>query len=293
MKKVLGYILTLALVLSLGIVTSAALAESVSDTMAEFDLTGDDIEFIANIFKQINEGNDPHLDMNGNYYDIELKLAKLGAAMGKGELALWVGEIYQGGNVSGLEEDEAVNTAIEWWEKAAEIGQPRGWTNIGLLYAHKGIPGGGENFGSIEQDDAVALEYLTKASDAGDTKAPRYLAQFYEAGRGSDVNYEKALQYYLVAVELGDITAKTSAANLYFEGKGTEQDYEKALELYTDAGSSEKVVPGVAEARYQLGRMYEEGLGVEADLDVALEWYKSASEAGYADADAAIERLNG
>ena len=291
MKRILGIILALTVFMVL--FSATAVAEDIGSMMAEYDLTAEDVQFVANIFKQINEGNDPHLDMEGNYYDIELKLAKLGAAMGSGELALWVGEIYQGGNVPEVEQSEAIQTAIEWWEKAVELGQPRGWTNIGLLYAHKSIPGGGENFGDIEQDDEKALEYLTMACDEGDMKAPRYLAQFYEAGRGSEVNYEKALEYYLIAAGYGDITAKTSAGNLYFEGKGTELDYAKALELYTDAGSSEKVVPGVAQARYQLGLMYEQGLGVDADLNKAIEWYQFASEAGYEDADAALARLNG
>jgi len=286
--------IAIALILLCGVaLTAIADADPVSEMLAEYGLTVDDVQFVANIFKQINEGNDPGLVEGEDYYPLELKLAQLGADMGSGELTLWVGEIYQGGHVEGLNEAESVEKAIEWWEKAAANGQPRGWTNIGLLYAHKGVPGGGENFGGIEQDDTVALEYLTKAADAGDTKAPRYLAQFYEAGRGSEVNYEKALEYYLIAADMGDITAKTSAANLYFEGKGAEQDYAKALELYTDAGSSVKVVPGVAQARYQLGVMYEQGLGVDADLDTAIEWYTFASEAGYEDADAALARLNG
>ena len=264
---------------------------SVKAVMGSYDITSEDVEFIANIFKQINEGNDPGLADGEDYYKQELELAKLGAALGNGELALWVGEIYQGGHVAGISEDEAIETAIKWWNKATELGQPRGLTDIGLLYAHKSVPGGGENFGSIEQDDTVALDYFTQACEAGDTKAPRYLAQFYEAGRGSEVNYEKALEYYLIAADLNDITALGSVGAYYLEGKGCEADYEKALEYLTKAATSEKVVPGVADARYNLGKMYEEGLGVEKDIDQAIEWYTSAAQEGSEEAKEALENL--
>lgn len=264
---------------------------SIEEIMQEFDISSEDVEFIANIFKQINEGNDPGLVEGNDYYPQELELAKLGAALGNGELALWVGEIYQGGHVEGIDEDEAIQTAIEWWNKATELGQPRGLTDIGLLYAHKSVPGGGENFGSIEQDDETALQYFTKACDAGDTKAPRYLAQFYEAGRGSEVNFEKALEYYLIAADLNDITALSCVGEYYLNGKGTDVDYDKAIEYLTKAATNEKVVPGVADARYNLGKVYEEGLGVDPDIDQAIEWYTSAAKEGSEDAATALERL--
>ena len=114
MKRIMT--LVLALVLALGCIFTALAEETdMAGIMAEYDLTAEDIEYVANIVKQLNEGNDPHLESKGGYYDIELKLAKLGAAMGNGELAKWVGEIYQGGNVEGVDEAEAVGIAIEWW----------------------------------------------------------------------------------------------------------------------------------------------------------------------------------
>lgn len=290
MKRIfVSLFIVTALIITL--LAGSSMAEGISESMESYDITAEDIMFLANIFKQMNEGNDNGLREGEDYYPMELKLAKLGADMGSGELALWVGEIYQGGHVEGLSESEAVTEAIAWWESAVELGQPRGLTNIGLLYAHNNIPGGGANFGDIEQDDAMALDYLIRACDAGDLKAPRYIAQFYENGRGSEQDYSKALEYYLKAAALGDITANECAGRYYLEGKGTDVDYEKALEYLTAAASSEKVVPGVAQARYLLGTMYEQGLGMEADPEEALKWYQSSAEAGYEDAAAAVERL--
>ena len=268
-----------------------SLESDISVYLSEFDITVDDIEYVANIFKQTNEGNDNGLYEGDDYYEQELKYAKLGAAMGNGELALWVGEIYQGMHVEGLTEEESVETAIEWWNKANDMGQPRGLTDIGLLYAHNKVPGGGEYFGNIEQDDAKAIEYFTEACELGDIKAPRYLAQFYEAGRGCEVDYSKALEYYTIAADLDDITAQECVGEYYLEGKGTDVDYDKALEYFTKAATSEKVVPGVAEARYYLGNMYENGLGVEKNVDEAIKWYTSAADEGNEDASKALESL--
>ena len=291
MKRIMT--LVLALVLALGCIFTALAEETdMAGIMAEYDLTAEDIEYVANIFKQLNEGNDPHLESKGGYYDIELKLAKLGAAMGIGELAKWVGEIYQGGNVEGVDEAEAVEIAIEWWQKAAELGVPNGLTDIGLLYAHSGVPGGGKLFGNIEEDPAKAMEYYLAGFEAGDSKAARYIAMAYDSGNGVEQNYEEAAKYFSIATELNDTTAFWYLGDYYFNGTGVEQDYAKAAELYAVcAGAAKATPPGVKQSRYQLGVMYEQGLGVEQNLDTAIEYYKGSAEAEYEPALEALARL--
>lgn len=286
MMKKYAVIAAAAMISTACVLPVMAEENNTAEVLSQYDLTSEDIEFVANIFKQYNEGNDMGLNAD-DYYGIELKLAKMGADLGNGELALWVGEIYQGCHVEGLTEAESIDIAIEWWEKAAELGQPRGWTNIGLLYEHATVPGGGNNYGDIEQDMDTALEYLLKGDEAGDSKAPRYLALLYE----SSEDYENALIYYEKAAGLGDTTGKYYVGQYYLEGKGTDVDYEKAYEYLSEVASSKKVVPGVADARYSMGYIYENGLGVEADLDAAIDWYTQASENGSEEAAEALARL--
>ena len=295
MKKLFYLFLAITLMLSY---STLALAEDTSDggdaeaVLSEYDLTSEDVEYIANIFKQLNEGNDPHLESGANYYEIELKLAKLGAALGNGELAKWVGEIYQGGHVEGVEEAEAVNIAIEWFQKAADLGVPNGLTDIGLLYAHSGIPGGGKNFGDIELDLEKAMEYYQMGFDAGDNKAARYIALAYHNGEGAEQDYEEAAKYFTIATELGDATAFWYLGDYYYNGTGVEQDYQKAMELYEVVANQAKATPpGVKQARYALGTMYEDGVGVDQDLDTAIYWYQRSAEAEYEPALEALERL--
>lgn len=294
MKKFLTCIL--ALVLAIGCVGCAFAAEDadVQAIMAEFDLTTEDIEFVTNIFKQINEGNTPKLVYEkAYYYPIELKLAKLGAAMGNGELCKWVGEIYQGGHVEGVSEAEAVEIAFQWWEKAAtELNMPGGWTNMGLVYQHSSVPGGGKLYGNVEKDNAKALEMFLRAYEEGDTKAPRYIALLYHNGEGVEQNPVEAARFFQIACDLGDTTAHWYLGDYYYNGTGVEQDYAKAKALYERAAASAKATPpGVKQSRYALGVMYEQGVGVEADLETAISWYKGAAEANYEPALEALERL--
>ena len=263
-----------------------------TQVMAAYGLTAEDIQNVANVYKQLNEGNDPHLDSEEGYYDIELKLAMLGADMGNGELAKWVGEIYQGGNVEGVEEAEAVDIAITWFEKAAELGVPNGWTDIGLLYAHSSIPGGGTAYGNVEFDMEKAVEYYKKGFDEGDSKAARYIALVYHNGDGIEQNYEEAAKWFEIAADRGDTTAFWYLGDYYYNGTGVEQDYAKAIELYlVPAESAKPTPPGVKQSRYALGTMYEDGVGVEQNLDTAIEWYLRSAEANYEPALEALERL--
>ena len=252
-----------------------------------YDLTIEDVMFLANILKQYNEGN-PNLGLvEEDYYDLQMKLCRLGADAGNGELALWAGEIYQGGHVDDLSEAESVEEAIRWWEKAASLGQARGLTDIGLLYEHASIPGGGGAYGDIPLDMDKAVSYLTEADELGDSKAPRYLGFLYE----SQEDYENALVYFQKAADSGDITARYYTGRYYLEGKGCEADYEKAYSYLYEAASSEKVVPGVADAQYFMGQIFENGYGTEKSLEDAKYWYSLAATNGSEEAAQALEAL--
>ncbi len=263
-----------------------------AEVMEAYGLTGEDVLALANVYKQTNEGNDPGLDDQDDWYETEFKLAQIAAAMGVGEAAKWIGEIYQGGHVEGVDEDEAVDLAIQWWEKTAELGEPSGWTNIGLIYGHKNIPGGGSNFGTIEQDDEKAFEYYMMGYEGGCMKAPRYIAQAYDQGVGVEQDYAKACEFYTIAAELGDISSNYYVGQYYENGMGVDEDLEQAAYYYGVCADSAKTVPGVADARYKMGEFCENGLGgLDEDLDAAIEWYQMAAEDGSEDAQEALERL--
>jgi len=258
--------------------------KSGSDILSVSGLTGADFENAASYYKSQSEhGHD--------MYALEYKFALAASELGSREAKLWIGEMYQGGHVSGVTGDAAVQTAVEWWNKAADAGQPRGYTNIGLLYLHTSIPGGGDNFGSFPVDYDKALEYLVKATDAGDMKAPRNLGLMYAKGQGPVKQDDaKAAEYFEKAAKLNDSTGIMYFADYLLAGKGVAQNTAEALSLY------QKIVDtkghDIANCAYRLGVIYEEGKYVPADKAKALNYYQTAADNGSADGKTALQRLN-
>lgn len=162
------------------------------------------------------------------------------------------------------------------WE-GAEMDDTRSIMNIGLNYL-KGECG-------LEVDYDMALEYLQKATDAGDGKAPRYIGLMYAEGQGVDVDDAKASEYFQIGTDNGDISSMYYLGRCYEFGKGVEVDYEKAMELYQKA--AERGDRTAAVGMLGIASLYEHGRGVEENLDTAKEWYDKAAEAEYS-----VETLN-
>lgn len=159
-----------------------------------------------------------------------LALAESGSARAMTRLAVH----YQAGRVAGVSEDEAITNAIYWWEKAFAGGETQALVNIGLLYEHKAIPGGGSAYGSIPLDYEKAAEYFERATEAGDMKAPRQLGLLYKTGEGSfPKDSVKATGLFKLALERGDSTGTLLYADALYDGDGVQKDEKAAAALYT------------------------------------------------------------
>ncbi|AQP42781.1 tetratricopeptide repeat protein [Streptococcus gallolyticus] len=242
--------------------------DSVGKAVTESNITAEDLTKAALYFKNTSEQTDT------NEYDLEYKFAKAAAELGNADAMLYMGEMYQGNKISQAAKGDNVQSAIEWWEKAAENGQPRGYTNIGLLYMHESIPGGGEDFGDIEYNAKTAIKYYRKAAKMDDFKAYRYLGLAYQAGVGVTQNDEKAYENFKKAADLGDSTGQLYQADYLLEGKGTTQDVTTAISLYQDLIDNE--AHDKATAAYQLGAIYQEGIYTAADIEKAKSYYQLA-----------------
>jgi hypothetical protein len=211
---------------------------------------------------------------------------------------LWLGELYQGDKVEAAHEaEDPVAIAIDWWTKAAENGQPRGYANIGLLYAHESVPGGGDAYGNVEYNEETAFEYYVKATEAGDSKAPRYVGLCYQDGKGVEADEEKALENFKLAAERNDSTGIVYYANYLLEGRGCEQDIDAALSLYQSIVDNNG--HDITKCAYILGEIYKNGEYVEADLEKAAEYYQivldtasSPDSEEAVNAQAALDEIN-
>lgn len=135
-------------------------------------------------------------------------------------------------------------------------------------------------------DFAKAVEWYTKAADAGHIGAMKNLAALYYDGKGVEQNYQKALSLYRRAADAGDVGAMTSVAGMYADGKGVPQDYQESLRLYRKA--AEQNYPY---AQTGLGLMYRFGWGVKEDLVEAYAWWTLAAKNGDAFASENLKKL--
>lgn len=201
--------------------------------------------------------------------------AYLGDSKAAGEL----GELYQSAfNGYKLAGGYDYAKAMTWDTIAADMGNARGYTNLGLLYY---------NGWGVDKDLSKAIDYLKKADEGGDMKAPRYLGITYaETG-----DYASAATYYQKAADAGDITGSVNLAQLYVEGKGVGQSYDKAIQLLQSCIDSANGNTKAADAAIALGKIYEGEGGMTPDLAKAKAAYQAGADLGSAECKAAVERL--
>lgn len=193
----------------------------------------------------------------------------------------------------GVEKD--IEKAEEYFEKAAELGDPYGLLGLGeqaqitgdfdaaVSYFRRAADRGNTNAlialgrccelgRGVQKDSARAFEYYLKAAEAGDELALVLVGKAYLNGTDVEQNYEKALEYLQKAKELGSTSAQVLLGSLYLFGNGVEKDVAEALKLFQKSAEL-----GDYDAMYYLGYLYAEGLGVEKDLEKANEWYRKGA----------------
>ena len=66
------------------------------------------------------------------------------------------------------------------------------------------------------------------------------LGAIYTAGRGVDVDLERAAQYYLQAAEIGKLEAQLMCAYIYVRGLGVERSDDTARKWLTQAMATDR-----------------------------------------------------
>ena len=185
-----------------------------------------------------------------------------------------LGLLYYGGH--GVAPDYA--KAREWYEKAAQEGDAVAMSNLGLLYA---------NGQGVAQDYVEARKWYEKAAEKGDAGAMTNLRALYAEGRGVAQDTARAREWYAKAAEKGEATAMSNLGVIYVNGQGAAQDYGKAREWFEKAAEK-----GDARGMHNLGVLYENGYGVAQDYGKAREWFEKAADKGDAAAKAVLENVS-
>lgn len=152
-------------------------------------------------------------------------------------------------------------------QKAADAGSLEAMYDLADCY------GDGEG---VDENIPMAIKWLTKAADAGYTKAQTVLGVAYFQGtEGLDQNYANSEKYLLKAANKDNTDAQAFLALLYI----AMAENSKAMVWARKAAQMEH-----PQACLALGQIYDEGLGVDVDHKEGLKWYEKAANSGDAEA---------
>jgi TPR repeat protein len=237
------------------------------------------------------------------------------AEKGNGHAMYRLGDIYQMGNVAGVERDlkkslewyqrgadsgdasamagvgwmyfngygveRNVGTAVRWYQKSADAKSPEGMNNLGFAYRYGHV---------VQKDLAKAVELFTRAADGGNAWGMFNLAEMYSTGEGVTKDPDRADTWYARSAAAGHPDAAAWLANLYLGAGNHAVDYAKAMLWAKRAAQS-----GHPQGMREVGFLYFRGLGVKRDPVEALGWYQRAMDAGNAESvvDVAGFYMNG
>lgn len=175
--------------------------------------------------------------------------------------------------------DAAVADAkiIQQCEKAAQAGDPKAQTQLGIFYL-KGV--------GVEPSPETAVHWFQLAAASGYPRASVEMGVLFVWGYGVRKDEQFAAQLFREAAEKGDGAGALFLGDLYFFGKGVPQDrslaeswFRKAIKLHE---------PGAA---YTLGVLASGEYGHAVDLHKAVELLKKAASADYIPAMHALALL--
>ena len=125
---------------------------------------------------------------------------------------------YNGGH--GLEKN--VQSAVELWTEAAELGSIKACYELGRSYY---------NGDGVGQDRAKAVGHWQRAAMKGHVESRDSLgAVEYNAG-----NYRLAVKHYMISAKMGDKDSLEEIKEMLSEGIVTKEQYTEALRGYQDA----------------------------------------------------------
>jgi uncharacterized protein len=186
------------------------------------------------------------------------------AELGNADAMSYIGYLYL--NALGIPADYA--EAMRWYLKSADLGDATAMYQIGYVY---------ENAQGVPTNYAEAMRWYRKSADLGYASAMYLVGYFYHNALGVPADYAEAMRWYRKAAALGNGGATSQVGYLYHNALGVPADYAEAMRWYRKAADL-----GTATAMYQIGYLYYNALGVPADYAEAMRWYRKSADLGEA-----------
>jgi TPR repeat protein/serine/threonine protein kinase len=192
------------------------------------------------------------------HYEEALPLLTDAGNLGDAAAQATLGRLYLFGR--GVPPD--YNAAKDWFTRAADQDNPRGYSGLGILLANgwagpKDLPG--------------AIELFQKAADRDDPAGEANLAMAYFNGDGVGKDPARAIALIRKAADQGYAPAQRTLGWAYASGTGVSKDDKEALRRYRIAADA-----GDDDAMRRLAVAYADGAGVPKNPAEAVRWYKSA-----------------
>lgn len=189
------------------------------------------------------------------------ELLEKAAELGSGSAIYRIGWMYERGV---LTENPDYVKALEYYEKAAELGNTDGYCRAALYLA--------DGYAGVT-DEEKAKAYYEKAAEQGSAYAIVELGLIEEAEK----NYQQAFELYRKAAEQEYPYGMYRVGFFLSEGILGEARPEEDVSWYLKAAEA-----GDSDAMYAIGRSYKNGYGVEEDPDKAFEWFTKGAEQDHA-----------
>jgi len=158
-----------------------------------------------------------------------------------------------------------LDTAVEWYRKAADANDPTAMHKLALAYY---------NGNGVDQNIVDTVEWFEKAADAGNSDSMLRLGLIYHAGDGIEKNLAKALQWYHKAAKAENPEAMHNLGAMYYAGEGTDKNIPIAVKWLEKAATA-----GNVQAMYNVAVAYYNGDGIAKDYAKAVEWFRKAADA--------------
>ena len=133
------------------------------------------------------------------------------------------------------------------------------------------------------KDYTSAILIWSDLAEKGDIDSQFWMGNFYDFGKGVEVNKEKAFFWYLKAANGGEITSQYNVGNMYSNGIGVAKDLKKSATWFKMAADR-----GDESAQFAYGNVLHNGEGVKKDLGSAYVYFKLAALNGNISAQHAV-----
>lgn len=157
------------------------------------------------------------------------------------------------------------SSAADWFRKAAAAGDLRAAFFLGEY----------ELFGDVRSSQK-SLADRENAAKNGDSRAALVLGTCFSKGLGVERDFRRAARFFELAAAQGDAAGFRNLGVMHLKAQGVAADPEKAVELLKRAAED-----GDPAAAYHLGLCFESGVGVSMDPDQARKWMTQAAKAGH------------